>query len=484
LKITTEDMGNRQVRLTIEVDQERVEQAMRGVARQISKEYKIPGFRRGRAPFGVIVQRFGRETLLREALDDLAQEVVPEALVEEDLEVYDVGTLEDVQLEPLTLQLVVPLRPKVELGDYRELRVDPPEVRVDEEEVDAELEKLRDANAVLEPADDHPAKLGDWVSLDVRATLEDEELLDRTDYTMVLNAGDEEFEEGFAGQVAGMQAGEEKQFALTLGDDWGEDQAGKEATFEVTVHEIRNRIVPPLDDDLARTIGDFDTLEELRQNIREQFEADEQLEADQAYSNQVIEALVDRAELEYPPQMLEDQVGDMVEDLEERLKPQGIAIDDYLKLTGQTEEQFRESLQPRAEEILERGLVLGALASAEGLDVEGHEVDAQIALMSANWGGSADEAREVLSSSENVRTIASNLLTNKVVRRLVAIARGEAPPLEEAEEPSDEEAEARAGDVVESAQEQPEAAAPEEDTATATYEETPEAEEASPSDTV
>jgi trigger factor len=471
LKITTEDMGNRQVRLTIEVDQERVEQAMRGVARQISKEYKIPGFRRGRAPFGVIVQRFGRETLLREALDDLAQEVVPEALAEEELEVYDVGTLEDVQLEPLTLQLLVPLRPKVDLGDYRELRVDPPEVTVDEEEVDAELEKLRDANAVLEPADGRPAQLGDWVSLDVHATLDDDELLDQTGYAMVLDADDEEFEQGFAEQVAGLGTDDEKQFTLTLSDDWGEDQAGKEATFEVTVHEIRSRIVPPLDDDLARTIGDFDTLEELRKSIRDQFEADKQREADQAYSDQVIEALVERAELEYPPQMVEDQVEDMVDDLGERLKPQGIEFDDYLKLTGQTDEQFRESLQPRAEEILERGLV----------DVEGREVDQQIAVMSANWGGSADEAREVLSSSENVRSIATNLLTNKVVRRLVAIARGEAPPLEEAEELFEEETapEAEAGDVVETALEQPDAETP-----SSTQEETGETEASSSSDAV
>jgi trigger factor len=432
LEITSEDLGNRQVMLTIALDTDRVDRALRGAARRVSRDYNIPGFRRGRAPFQVVLQRFGREALLQEALDDLGQEAIQEALEREALDPYDVPKLEDIQLEPLVLKLRVPLRPKVDLGDYRELRVQPPEVTVEDTEVEEELERIRQANVILEPADGRPAQLDDWVSVDMRAEVNGEPFIEEEAQALVLDSRDDEWAEGLADEIVGLEEGEEKSFTLTLGDDWGEDKAGKEAIFNVKVLEVRNRILPDLDDDLARTVGDFDTLEELRESIREQFKADRQREADNAYTEEVLQALVDQAEIEYPPEMIEDQIDDMVEDLERRLEPQKIALEDYWKLTGQTEEQFRESLHPRAERTARRGLALGALATAEGLEVEGEEVNEQITRLTADWRESGEELRQALSAPESMRSIATSLLTDKVVQRLLAIARGEAPALEEA----------------------------------------------------
>jgi trigger factor len=430
LKITREDLGNRQVKLTIEVDQERVDRALRGVARRVSKDYNIPGFRRGRAPYHIILQRFGRETLLGEVVDELGQDVFKEALESEELEPYDVGVLEDVQLDPMVFQLRVPLRPTVDLGAYREFRVEAPVVSVEEETVEAELESLRQANVILEPAGDRLAQMGDWASLDVSAQVGDESLIDKEAHDMVLEAEKKEFELGFAEQVVGMKAGEEKQFTLTLSDDWGEEKAGQEAHFTVTLQEIRSRTLPALDDDLARTVGDFDTLEELRQAIRDQFEGDAQREADAAYAEEVLEALMAQATIEYPPDLIEDQIEDMVEDLQRQLEPQNLSLDDYVKLTGQTEEAFRESLRPRAETIVRRGLALGELTRLEKLDVEGREISERIGLMSASWGERAGEVREMLSEPDSLRSITNRLLTDKAVGRLVEIAKGEAPPLE------------------------------------------------------
>ncbi len=424
--------------LTIEVDTERVDHALRVVARRISRDYNIPGFRRGKVPYHVILQRFGRETLLRDALDDLGEDVVKEALESESLDPYDAASLEDVQFDPLTLKLRVPLQPIVDLGDYRELRVEPPVVAVDEEEIDAELERLRQANAILEPAGDRPTQMGDWVSLDVNAHVDDESLVREEAYTMVLDPEDQEFERGFSENIVGLKADEEKQFALTLGDNWGEEKAGKQASFSVTVREIRGRMVPGLDDDLARTIGDFDTLEELRQDIRKHIKQERQREADSAYTEEVLDALIAGSTIEHPPDLIEDQIDDMIEDLERRLESQKISFEDFLKLSGQTEEQFRESARPQAEKIARRGLALGALARQEKLDVEGSEIDERIALLSANWGESAEEARQMLSSPDSLRSIATSLLTNKVVQRLVDIAKGEAPPLEATDQESAE----------------------------------------------
>ena len=430
MKITTEDLGERQIMLTIEVDEERVDRALRGEARKLGKEYNIPGFRRGRAPYSVILQRFGREALLQEALDDLAQEVYVESLESENLEPYDIGDLEDVQLDPLVLKLRVPLRPVVELGDYRELRIEPPAVKVDSDALDTELERLRQDNAMLEPAGERPAQMGDWVSLEIQAKAGDEILLHEETYEWVLGDEDREIEVGFADQIVGMATGDENAFELALGDQWGDERTGQEGRFEVTLLELRARIVPELDDDLARTVGDFDTFEELKQDVEHRLEEDAQREADAQYAEETVDALVSSATIEYPPDLLEDQIDDLAKDVERRLEPQGVSLEDYYKLSGQTEEAFRESMKPRAEAILKRGLALGELAQEEHLDVEGDEIQQRIARMSSSWGERAGEVREVLSAPESLRSIASTLMTDKAVQRLMAIARGEAPPLE------------------------------------------------------
>lgn len=436
MKITKEDVGVREVMLTIELDQEKVDRALRGAARQVSRRYTIPGFRRGRAPYRIVLQRFGREALLQEVLDDLGKEVIEEALESENLEPYGPGSLEDVELDPVSFTLRVPLRPTVELGNYRELRVEPLVVTVEEDEIDAELDRLCESNAILESAGDRPADLGDWVSLDVSANVAGESLLSEEAYGMVLSAEDKEFEAGFSQQIVGMKEEEEKQFTLALGDSWGEDKAGEDATFTATVREVRTRTLPGLDDDLARTVGDFDTLAELRQSINERFLDNAQQKADSDYTEEVLEALLAMATVEYPNAMVEDQQDDMVQDLKARVESQGISFDDYFKLSGQTEDTFRESLRPRAEARVQRGLALGELARREDLDVEGTEVEERIALLSSNWGEQAGEVRDVLAEPESLRSITSSLLTGKTVQRLVSIAKGELASLE----PSDDDA--------------------------------------------
>lgn len=439
MKVTSEDLGNRQVLLTIEVDEERVERSLRSVARRISRQYSIPGFRRGRAPYHIILQRFGREALLQETLDELTQQIYQESLESEELEPYRVGSLEDLQLDPLVLKMRVPLRPVVDLGDYRELRVEPQVVTVAEEDIDAELEKLRQTNVVLEPADDRPANMGDMVSFDVRAEVNGESYVRQEGYSMVLDARDDTFAPGFCEQIVGMEVGEEKSFTLSLSDEETEEgDESEDATFNVTLHEVRNRALPGLDDDLARTVGDFDTLEELRQAISARLGEEAQRQADHAYTEEVIEALIERATLEYPPDLINDHVDDVVEGVESRLESQGLELDDYFKLSGQTEETFRESVRPRAEQSARRGLVMGELAHQEKLKVEADEVDAYIASVTSAWGEQADELRQTLYSPDNMRSVANNLLADKAIQRLLAIARGEAPPLEQAEQEPEE----------------------------------------------
>ena len=434
MEITREDLENRQVLLTIKVDEERVEKALRGAARKVSRQYNIPGFRRGRAPFSIILQRFGREALLQEVADDLGQEVYEQALDSQELEPYGPAGLEDLQLDPLVYKMRVSLKPIVELGDYRELRVAPPDITVDEEQVAKELEKLQQENVVMEPAGDQPAQMGDMVDLDVHAEVDGEALDSQEHYTTVLDAEDEEFAPGFAEQIVGMHSGEEKQFVLSLSDEWGEELVGHEADFTVNLHDIRARILPDLDDDLARTVGDFDSLEELREGIHNRIQDNLQHKADQEYLDKVVGTLVEQATIEYPPELVEEHIDDMLKDLEARLESQGIELDNFLKLNGQTKEAFRETMRPRAEEQARSSLVLSELARLEALKVEPLDIQQRIAEVSESWGERSRDVLEMLSSPDGVRSIAGNLLTEKVIERLTAIARGEAPVLRQAQD--------------------------------------------------
>jgi trigger factor len=441
LKVTTEDLGDRQVMLTIEVDEKRVESTLRGVARRIARQYNIPGFRRGRAPYHVILQRFGREALLQEALEDLGQQVYQDVLKDEELEPYAMASLEDIQLDPLVFKMRVPLQPTVDLGDYRQLRVEPPVASVEEEQISAELERLRQDNVILEPADDRPAAMGDTVTLDVDAEVDGEPYVHEEGYVLALDVEDQGFTTGFVEQVVGMTVDEEKQFTLTLPSDETQEER-QEATYTVTLQDVKARTLPDLDDDLARTVGDFDTLDELRQDIYDKLEQKAQREADLAYTEEAIEALVAQATIAYPPDLIEDQLNGNVENMEKRLKAQGLDLDDYIKLSGQTRETFRESLRPQAEKSARRSLVLSELAYQEKLNIAEDEVDARLASLAAAWGEQAGALREVLSSPENVRSVANTLLADKVIQRLVAIVKGEAPSLEgKAEQAPEEETE-------------------------------------------
>jgi trigger factor len=443
LKIATEPLENRQLQLTIEVDEERAQQAMRRMARQIARQVNIPGFRKGKAPYEVIVQRYGEDTVRQEAVEMLAEEVYREALKQEDIKPYASAALDEVVLHPVTFKFTVPLPPTVELGDYRDYRLKPRKVRVYKKEVQEALEQIREQNAILESID-RPVALDDGVVMDlVGQTAEGVEFLKADDARMLLDAESSDPAPGFAEAIVGMEAGEEHTFTLTLPADFPQEELrGQEAEFTVRVTEVYESTLPELDDDLARTVGNFDSLEALEEQVREQLRQVAQEEADEEYTTQVLEAILEQAQIAYPPEMLENTLDEVVEEFERAVKREArLSLEDYLHLRGQTTEDLREELEPRAAARLKRGLVLGEITVREGLEVNEEEIDTHIEEVSAPWGARADEVRASLSSGAGRQSVHSRLLADKAVRRLVAIARGEAPEPTAAGEQEDREAE-------------------------------------------
>ena len=440
MEITTETLENRQLRLTIELDAERSEKAMRRAARQIARQVNIPGFRKGKAPYKLILQRYGEDTIRREAAEMVVEEVYREALEQEEIVAHAPGTLDRVDLDPITFEFVISLPPTVELGDYREYRLKPRKVKVEKEEVRQALEEIRDQNAVLELVE-RPAAMEDGIVIDlVGRTTEGVEFLNIDDLRLLLEATSTSPAPGFAQAIVGMEAGDERSFTLTLPADFPEEKyRGQEAEFTVRVKEVYDSTLPDLDDDLARTVGNYDSFKELEAHVRDQLQQAAQDKADEEYATQVLEAIIEQAQAEYPPVMIEKTLDDMVEEVERAVKREArLSLDDYLRFQGKTMEELREELEPGAAARIKRALVLGEVVVQEGLAVDESEIGARIEEVSAPWGARADEVRSSLRSDEGQRAVRNRLLTNKAVQRLVAIAKGKAPERVPAQEQDSE----------------------------------------------
>ncbi len=397
MKIETERLENCQMALTIEVDEKRAKRALRSVARRISRRAKIPGFRPGKAPYNVVARYFGKEALSNEVLDELGDAVYKEALDKAGLEPFGQAQLTDYETNPLVLKMVVPLAPVVELGDYRQIRLEPDEGTASEEEIDEALRRIQEQNTFWEPVK-RPAQWDDLAIVDIEGTVKGETVVENEGRELSLKADSPQPLPGFNEKILGMTVNEQREFTLTYPEEFdNKELSGQPAHFTVHLQDLKEKVAPDIDDDLARTVGSYETLEDLKAELRRQLQA----KAEQEFANRALTALIERSEIEFPPIMLEKGIDDWLKEFDRSLRRQGLNLDNYLEMQKLTEEEFRQEVSPQVEERLKRSLALGKLAELEGLEIKSNEV------------------------------------VDEVLKRLAAIARGE---LEEEEPSPDEEA--------------------------------------------
>jgi trigger factor len=467
LKIETQDLENRQVEMKVEVPTEQLEKAMRGAARRLSKQTKIPGFRPGKAPYEIIIGKFGEDVVFEEALDTLGQEVYRSGLEQSELEPYAPGMLEEIESrDPLTLRYVVPLAPEIDLGDYQSLRVSFEEAEITDDALEEALEELRQRQALIEPAE-RPAEESDLVILDVYGELlegeeEDNRLIDSKEVSVLVEPETDFPVPGVYEHIIGISAGDERSFEFTFPEDYAaEDLQGKAATFKLTCTEVKSRIVPEWSDDLAQNLGDFETLVDLRVKLRESLQEQANQENQSQYADEVLEKLLEQASVDYPPVVLEEELARSLRDLEVRLRGQNLTLEDFLKIEDKTEESLKQEMEPAARERIERGMVLGKLVDLEELDIENDEIQAEIdRMMEPFEGKEGQELRKAFENDASRNRIAIDLLTSKAVIRLTNLARGiteeEIEPKTEADTTDEENPEA-VGQVNEEGHNKPEA---------------------------
>jgi len=447
LKVTTETVATREVLLTIEPDAQDVQNALKKAARQISRSRPLRGYRPGKAPYGLVERTFGHETILNEALKDLAPGAYREAIKEAGIEPYERGELEVQSTDPVVLKVTVPLVPLVTLGDYQTLRIEPePEVSVSDEQIDEQVQQVRRRLAQYETVD-RPVQLGDQVVASVTGIADGKKVVDNQNAT--LNVQDLLPPPGFAEALVGMSKGETREFSLTYPKDFHEESlAGKNVSFSVMVKAVRQVDLPEIDDDLAKEAGDYETLAEMREDLGVQLKRQLERQSQEREAHAAIEALVAQATVNYPSAAVERQVDIAFDRQRVRLQQVGYDFQRYLQMTGKTEAQLRDELRPEAERTLIRSLVLAEFARAEGLSIDESELAGGMANVAATYGDRAAEVMDRLRDQRAVFSIHNQMLTRKAMTHLRDLLTGRITQDDETQQ-LDEPAETESAEVSE-----------------------------------
>ncbi len=440
MKVTTEKPEPGVTTLTVEVPPEDLERALDQAWRRVAARVNIPGFRRGKAPRPLVERHVGPAAINEEALRRLLPERYDQAVEQAGIQPIERPQFDIVQFErgkPLVFRATVAVRPTVELGDYRTLAVEPEPVTLNEDEVHNVVERLREAQAQWIPVEDRGAQVGDQIIADLTIEFPDQgegrpaRTSRRQDVEIVL--GNHAYPPGFDEQVQGARPGETREFVLSWpwgpapGEPGAEAGAAPEmrsAQFTVTVKDIKQKQLPALDDAFARSVGDFESLPALLEDVRRRLRQEAVRSARVATENKVVNAVIERSTFEIPQRLIELETEALANERRQALAEQRMTLERYLAIIGQTEEAWRAELREQAVRQLKARLVLDRVAEQEGITVSADEIREEIERTAQQYGEQAPEVRRILSSDDSRRRIEASLRRHKAIERLVAYAGG------------------------------------------------------------
>ena len=421
--------------MRVEVPAERLDAAINEAVRHLSQRTKIHGFRPGKAPRAVVERVVGAEAVLEEAMDHLVQRAYRDALVEKEilpLTQAEVKVEQGEEGKPVIFTAVVPIRPEVRLGDYRNFNFKPEIETIDDAKVAKVIEELRDQNATLAPVEDRGARNGDYVVIGYTGTRDGVPFEGGSAERMPLILGDERLIPGFEANLLGLRPGEQGGFDITFPDDYPEESLkGAKARFDVELKELREKILPPEDDDFARSLGRFDDLAALRAEIRTRLERNALDRARHEFADKIIDYATANATLELPDILVDQEVEIMHDELRGSLARQGIDEASYLKVTEKTEADLHADFRPRAEKRVKVLLVLSKIAEVEGTEITDRDVEAEVRQARRRYGD--DRKTMAYFESERGRSfIRSTLRRSRLVEKLIdewLAAHPEHPPM-------------------------------------------------------
>ena len=409
-----------EVKLEITVEAEKFENAMKKVYFQNAKYFNIPGFRKGKAPMNIVEKYYGAQIFYEDAFNEVATEAYEEALTENKIDVVSRPEVDIAQMEKgkdLIFTAVVQTKPEVKLGKYKGIEIQKIEYKVDKKDVDHELEHMQEHNSRLVTVDDRPLENGDTATIDFEGFVDGVAFEGGKAEGHELEIGSGTFIPGFEEQLIGMELENEKEIKVTFPKEYfSKDLAGKDATFKVKLHDIKKKELPELDDEFAKDVSEFDTLEELKKSIKEKLTKNKEQREKYETEEAVLKAVCEDSKLDIPSGMIELEIDNMLKDFEQRLSYQGLNLEQYLKMIGKTEEEMRKEYEPQAIEAIKSRLVLEAIMKAEKIEASEEEIRAKMEEMAKSYGKDVEE----LSKNENLKNyLAEGIKSEKALEFIV-----------------------------------------------------------------
>lgn len=404
MSLQVEKLEKNMAKLTIEVPAEEFDAAIKNAYNKNKNKFSIPGFRKGKAPLAMLEKMYGAGIFYEDAANEVIDASYPKAAEESKEEIVSTPEIKVTQIEKgkaFIYEATVALKPEVTLGEYKGVEVKKAEAVVTDEDVENELTAARKKNGRLIDVEDGAIEDGDNTIIDFTGYIDDKTFDGGagTDYPLVI--GSHSFIEGFEDQLIGKKKGETCDVNVTFPAEYHADElAGKPAKFVVTIKEVKRNELPELNDEFASEVSDFDTLDEYKEDIRKKLQEKKEQDAKVENENNVIEKVVENAQMELPQPMVDTQAREMVENYARRLQSQGLNINDYMKYTGMTPEKLMEQMRPEAEKRIKTRLVLEKVVEVENVEVSDEKLDEQINEIAASYKLEGAKLKEMMGERE------------------------------------------------------------------------------------
>ncbi|HUV06016.1 MAG TPA: trigger factor [Armatimonadota bacterium] len=422
MQVTSEQLSPSEIEFKIEIEAEEVAKTIDQVYREFSQSAEVPGFRKGKAPRHLLERYISAESVKRRAVELMVPPAYRKALEEKDVHPYAEPEVQIVQLDmeqPFIFKAAVPLPPKVELGEYKGIEAERRVAQITDGDVEAQLKHLQESRAIIEKVEGRGIQKGDVVVADIVSTVEGLEKGSPRRSLLEVGANVPGFDEN----ILGSEAGQRRVFTIQYPKDFSDQElAGKNVEFDVTVESISERRIPELDDEFAKAVGNFETLADLRKDIGTRLAASAEEGADKEVERKIIDEVVARSKIDFPDVLVEHEVEHDLEDIQARLDRQRLTLQQYLRQTGRTEEQFLSELRDEASRGVRIGLVLGEISTAESIGVTDEEADAEIERMTADLKATRESVEAYIEARGGRPALKNSLLNRKIIEFLKSVS--------------------------------------------------------------
>ena len=414
IKIEKTEKAN-ELKLEFEIEAEKFDEAIKKVYTKSAKYFNIPGFRKGKAPMAIVEKTYGPSIFYEDAFNEVVPDIYEKELKENNIEAVSNPDIDITQMEKgkdLKFTAVVQIKPEVKLGKYKGIQVKKIEYNVSDKDVEHELGHMQERNARIIPVEDRPVEKGDIAVIDFEGSVDGVKFEGGKAEGHELEIGSNTFIPGFEEQVIGMKVGEEKDINVKFPDDYfSEDLKGKDAIFKVKVNEIKKKELPELNDEFAKDASEFDTLDELKNSIKEKLEEENKSRAKYETEEEVIKAACDDVEIDIPSGMIDTELDNMVKEIESRLSYQGMNMDMYLNMMGKTMADFRKDGEEQAKTAVKTRLGVEQIIKEEKIEPEKEKIDEKLEEMAKTYG----KTKEELSTNEYFMEYITKSLANEAV---------------------------------------------------------------------